>query len=114
LPRGDVTASLSTALSGTLLTAPRRHSNDQNHKYDRGRDRDHDDAGAHRERDKDRAHVTPSSRPFPQHTPTTGTPDTAREIVQHLSRCQPCRAMSASQPDGVPSGLASRPEPSRL
>jgi hypothetical protein len=74
LPLGDVTASLSTALSGTLSTAPRRHSNDQNHKDDRGRNRDHDDAGAHRERDKHAAHVTPFPSTVPQHTPTTDRP----------------------------------------
>jgi hypothetical protein len=57
----DVTPSLTTPLCATLLTTPHRHSDDQNHKHDRGRYHDHDDAAANREHDEGGAHASPSS-----------------------------------------------------
>jgi hypothetical protein len=67
----DVTPSLATLLCATPLTAPRRHSDDQNHKHDCGRHHDHDDAGANREHDNGGAHASPSLDRWLQHTLTS-------------------------------------------
>jgi hypothetical protein len=54
----QITMSLTAPLCRTRLTAPHRHSHEQNHKHDRDRHHDHDDPGVNREYDKG-AHASP-------------------------------------------------------
>jgi hypothetical protein len=55
----DVTPSRTTPLCLTPLTAPHRHSHEQNHKHNRDRHHDHDDTGVNSKHDKGGAHASP-------------------------------------------------------
>jgi hypothetical protein len=55
-----VSPSLTALLGAALLSAPHRHSHEEDHEHDGDCHHDHDDAGANRKYDKGDAHASPS------------------------------------------------------